>query len=183
MRSASGNGAAGAVSYVVEFGGERCEAVVRDDGIVILDGEPRRVSLARSEEGSRLSLLLDDVPHTLHATPAGRGRWSVDAAGRPIAVRVLDPLEARARDLAGADRGSMGVAPLVAPMPGLVVSVAARPGAVVAPGDALLAVEAMKMENRLSAAAAARVTRVLVAPGDAVAKGQTLVEFEPLESE
>ena len=68
--------------------------------------------------------------------------------------------------------------PLAAPMPGLVVQVAVQEGDDVAAGDTVLIVEAMKMENELRAAATARVTRVRVAPGEAVEKGQLLTEFE-----
>jgi len=40
--------------------------------------------------------------------------------------------------------------------------------------------EAMKMENELKAQAAGVVKRVRVAPGEAVEKGQVLVEFEDI---
>ena len=67
-------------------------------------------------------------------------------------------------------------------MPGLVVRVAAREGDVVQPGTTILIVEAMKMENELRAAAAARVARILVSPGDAVEKAQVLAEFAEVEA-
>ncbi|MYI05880.1 MAG: hypothetical protein F4059_00795 [Gemmatimonadetes bacterium] len=63
-------------------------------------------------------------------------------------------------------------------MPGLVVGTAVQPGDLVEPGAAILIVEAMKMENELRATGVAKVARVLVSPGDAVEKGQVLVEFE-----
>jgi pyruvate carboxylase subunit B len=49
----------------------------------------------------------------------------------------------------------------------------------VSPGSGLVVLEAMKMENELRAPAAAVVRVVRVAPGEAVEKGQVLVEFEP----
>ncbi|MCE2397612.1 MAG: biotin/lipoyl-binding protein [Gemmatimonadetes bacterium] len=63
-------------------------------------------------------------------------------------------------------------------MPGLVVRIEVKEGDEVEEGEALLIVEAMKMENELRATAAARVARVPVRPGQAVEKGQLLVEFE-----
>lgn len=67
---------------------------------------------------------------------------------------------------------------IVAPMPGLVLSVRVEAGTEVEPGDPLLVLEAMKMENELRAERAGRIKAVRVAPGDAVSKQQVLIEFE-----
>jgi biotin carboxyl carrier protein len=64
---------------------------------------------------------------------------------------------------------------IVAPMPGKVLQVAVRAGEHVAAGDTLLILEAMKMETRLTADAAAHVAEVRVAAGDMVNGGQVLV--------
>jgi len=53
-----------------------------------------------------------------------------------------------------------------------------QPGSQVSAGDGLVVLEAMKMENELKARAGGVVKRVRVAPGEAVEKGQVLVEFE-----
>ena len=108
----------------------------------------------------------------------GGGKWGVEMEGRTVAIRVLEAREAEIRRRAAGASGSTGIAPLEAPMPGLVVRVAAREGDVVQPGTAILIVEAMKMENEMRAAAAARIGRILVSEGDAVEKGQVLAEFE-----
>ena len=63
-------------------------------------------------------------------------------------------------------------------MPGLVVRVNVRPGDQVRPGQGLVVMEAMKMENELRAHAGGRVKTVLVAAGMAVEKGTVLVELE-----
>ena len=64
-------------------------------------------------------------------------------------------------------------------MPGLVVRVQVEAGQAVAAGTGMVVLEAMKMENELRAATAGTVRSVRVAPGEAVEKGQVLVEFEP----
>jgi len=63
-------------------------------------------------------------------------------------------------------------------MPGLVVRVHVEPGSSVASGSGVVVLEAMKMENELRAAATGTVRAVRVKPGEAVEKGQVLVEFE-----
>jgi pyruvate carboxylase subunit B len=64
-------------------------------------------------------------------------------------------------------------------MPGKVVNVLVEPGDGVEIGEALVVVEAMKMENELLAKAAGTVRKVLVKPGDAVDRGQLLLSIEP----
>jgi pyruvate carboxylase subunit B len=63
-------------------------------------------------------------------------------------------------------------------MPGLIVRVNVSVGDRVEAGQGLVVMEAMKMENELRAAAAGTVRTVRVRPGEAVEKGQVLVEFE-----
>jgi pyruvate carboxylase subunit B len=48
----------------------------------------------------------------------------------------------------------------------------------VQPGQGVVIVEAMKMENELKAETGGVVSRIHVAPGKAVEKGAVLVEFE-----
>jgi biotin carboxyl carrier protein len=60
----------------------------------------------------------------------------------------------------------------------MVMKVAVEAGQRVAAGAALVVLEAMKMENELRAPTAAVVKGVRVKPGEAVEKGQVLVEFE-----
>ncbi len=65
-----------------------------------------------------------------------------------------------------------------APMPGLVLTVLAEPGQMVAKGDPLLILEAMKMENVIKAASDGQVKSIHVQKGAAVEKGQLLLEME-----
>ena len=66
-------------------------------------------------------------------------------------------------------------------MPGKILQVLVAEGATVETGQALVLLEAMKMENTLSAEGTARVKKVHVAPGELVELGQLLVELEFVE--
>jgi geranyl-CoA carboxylase alpha subunit len=61
---------------------------------------------------------------------------------------------------------------------GRVVEVAAVAGAVVAKGDRLVVLEAMKMEHEIRAARAGRIAQVGTRVGDQVVPGQVLVRYE-----
>ena len=64
-------------------------------------------------------------------------------------------------------------------MPGIVVGVRVQPGDVVAAGQPVAIVEAMKMQNELPARHGGVVLDVLVRAGDAVSAGQPLVRLKP----
>jgi pyruvate carboxylase subunit B len=64
-------------------------------------------------------------------------------------------------------------------MPGLVARVLVEVGQRVEAGTGVVVLEAMKMENELRAGQAGLVRAIPVSPGQAVEKGQLLVEFDP----
>lgn len=64
-----------------------------------------------------------------------------------------------------------------APMPGMVLNILVQEGAEVKKGDALLILEAMKMENILKSPADGKVKAIVVKKGVAVEKNQVLIEF------
>jgi biotin carboxyl carrier protein len=67
------------------------------------------------------------------------------------------------------------------PMPGKILEVRVAEGMTVEAGEALVLLEAMKMENTLTADGTAKVKRIHVAPGELVDLGQILVELEFVE--
>jgi oxaloacetate decarboxylase alpha subunit/pyruvate carboxylase subunit B len=69
---------------------------------------------------------------------------------------------------------SVDGAPLLAPMPGTIVSYEKKVGDVVAEGDTILILEAMKMENALPAPVSGVITSIDFKNGDSVAKGDIL---------
>ncbi|MGB0431495.1 MAG: acetyl-CoA carboxylase biotin carboxyl carrier protein subunit [Bacteroidia bacterium] len=69
-------------------------------------------------------------------------------------------------------------ADLKAPMPGMVLEILVSQGQEIKKGDALLVLEAMKMENVIKASADVVVKNILVSPKQAVEKNQVLITFE-----
>ena len=67
---------------------------------------------------------------------------------------------------------------VVAPMPGIILSIAVKEGDEVGAGDTLLVLEAMKMENEIHAPRAGKVKKIYVKEGAEVRAGSELVEFE-----
>jgi propionyl-CoA carboxylase alpha chain len=98
--------------------------------------------------------------------------------GTAIAALVLSP---RAADMfklmpykAPPDLSKL----LLSPMPGLLVKVAVQRGQKVLAGERLAVIEAMKMENILSATQDAVVKAVKAGVGESLAVDQVIIEFE-----
>ncbi|MEK8048994.1 acetyl-CoA carboxylase biotin carboxylase subunit [Ideonella sp. DXS22W] len=66
---------------------------------------------------------------------------------------------------------------LLSPMPGLLVNVAVKPGQAVQAGERLATIEAMKMENILTAAQDGTVAEVLAAQGESLSVDQPIIKF------
>ncbi|MFP5391484.1 MAG: acetyl/propionyl/methylcrotonyl-CoA carboxylase subunit alpha [Gammaproteobacteria bacterium] len=97
--------------------------------------------------------------------------FHVFAGGAHVALAYSDPLAH-----AGEQEHAGGT--LSAPMPGKVVAVLASKGQQVKKGDALVIMEAMKMEHTIAAPADGQVEDVLYQVGDQVADGAPLLAFE-----
>ena len=64
-------------------------------------------------------------------------------------------------------------------MPGIVIDVRVKPGDVVEAGQGILILEAMKMQNELTATQAGVVEEIFVKAGDTVAANQALAKINP----
>lgn len=164
------------MKYFVTLGGRELEVEVDGDHVVV-NGERLPASLTSIPGSPVRQLLLAGRSYAMPIEPAGSGRWRLSVHGEQHEADVVDERTRHIRSLTGDTRKAAGAGTLKAPMPGLVVRVQVEPGQEVAAGMPVIVLEAMKMENQLKAAAAARVAAVRVQAGQAVEKGQVLLEF------
>jgi pyruvate carboxylase subunit B len=165
------------MKYFVDLGGRQITVEVDGDRVAV-DAVPCQASL-RTVPGTPLRLLtVDGRQRALAVLPSGKGRWGLGWGGEQCEAEVVDERTRHIRSLAAGSERPATEGLLRAPMPGLVVRLEVEPGQTVAPGGGVLVLEAMKMENELRSPAGGRVRAVLVRAGQAVEKGQTLVEFE-----
>ena len=100
-------------------------------------------------------------------------RGFLEIHGRPYIVGVRDERSRALASLAGGAHVA-GDATIRAPMPGLVASVLAAEGAAVERGQTVVVLEAMKMENDLTAPRAGIVKAVHVTKGQTVGQNDVL---------
>ncbi len=165
------------MEYRYEVGGAVVSVRVERTGAgydVTVDGQTYAVRVPWQRPGGLL-LEVDGQPQQWAQVAAqGAQRWvalpGAEAAG-PFELAV--PVAARRRHGAAAGLGA-----LTAQMPGVVRQVLVAAGEAVARGQALVVLEAMKMEIRVTAPSAGVVRRVAVSVGQAVERGQTLIDVE-----
>ena len=166
------------MKYVVRVGDTDVE-VVLDGGRVEANGMSTDAQVTELEGTPVRMVRIGTEVHRVGARRgATRGRYTLWLDGFRYEVEALDERARAIRELAGAASGPTGPAPLIAPMPGMIVRVAVQVGDAVQAGQGLVVMEAMKMENELRATAAGTVKAVLAQPGTAVEKGALLLELE-----
>jgi biotin carboxyl carrier protein len=125
-----------------------------------------------------IARLVDDHRAISVVVEGGGTEWYVTLRGRRIPVSVRSRREQLLAEAAMASAASGAPVELKASLPGLIAAVEIVEGSEVAAGDALLIIEAMKMQNEVRAPRAGRVTSLLVKSGQAVATGQVLLRLE-----
>jgi biotin carboxyl carrier protein len=165
------------VKYVVSIGAQEIEVEVDGDRVT-LRGKTYSATLSNVPGTPLRQLVVDGRQTEVSMDAAGQGKWSVGLRGERWECEVVDERTRHIRSLTGGGGQQRGTPPLKAPMPGLVVRVLAEPGQQIRAGSGVVVLEAMKMENELRVSAASVVKTVRVKPGEAVEKGQVLVDFE-----
>ncbi len=97
--------------------------------------------------------------------------------GHPYTVQLKDRFDRLLEQMGMSGAASAKVNDIKAPMPGLIVGINVQPGDVVKKGDAVLILEAMKMENLIKAPGEGTIRAIRIAKGDRVEKNQVLIEF------
>ena len=98
--------------------------------------------------------------------------------GQKQIVQVQDQFDALLKQLGMDKMVSNKINEVKAPMPGLVLRILVTEGQAVQKGDALLVLEAMKMENIIKAAGEGVVKTIKVEPKLAVDKNQVMLVME-----
>ena len=127
-----------------------------------INGKRYAVSVERDPVSHDLDITIDGKTHRVEIEEE---ETASAAAPRPSAARKPSPKPVSAGGK------------ILAPLPGMVLSVEVAPGDAARAGDTLLVLEAMKMENVISADSDCTVQAVHVQKGDKVEASQLLMEI------
>ena len=149
-----------------------------EGGRLWVEQEGRRLEadFRRLPDGEVYSLLIDGRSYEVGVNPAGQ-TLEVTVGGTMLAVDVRHPLEKLLQSIEHPGASTSGET-VQAPMPGLVVAVRVATGDTVAAGQAVAVVEAMKMQNELTATVGGVVETIFVSERQTVESGAKLVRLK-----
>ena len=153
----------GPASYSVKVEGRSYNVVVEGDKVRVGD----KTYDVSADEGGRPAAA-PSSPAPSAAAPGEASAAPVESTEPPAA-----PTAPAAPEIAG------DTVPVESHMPGKVVRIVAEPGSVVSDGDAVVMIEAMKMEVPVPSPVSGTVVSVAVSAGDQVAESQVLAAVRP----
>ena len=131
-------------------------------------------------ENTKFHVLKDSKPYKVEITSADfiAKKYTVKVNNNIYEVAISNELDQLISSM-GIERGKTKVVNAIkAPMPGLILEISVEVGQTVKENDPLLILEAMKMENSFLSPRDGVIKSIAVIKGNAVDKGQLLIEFE-----
>ena len=143
---------------------------------ITLDGQTFDVLLLSDPQQEQVQVEVDGVAFTVEVKDLSVGREPAVETATPIApsASVKTPTP---RPSPGTQAAPTAANSVSAPLPGVIKSVSVRPGQQVSPGDKLLVIEAMKMDNIIRASRAGTVETIHISEGHQVAYGERLLDY------
>ncbi len=130
-----------------------------------------------AQHAGRIDFKLNDTLHAAYVSETEEGAFIITQAGFNFQLQRND-LPTKKRLVGGPELDTGSDNTIVSPMPGKVIALHVQEGARVKRGDMLLVVEAMKMENALTAPRDGVVQEVRVALDDRIERNVPLILLE-----
>lgn len=131
-------------------------------------------------DDSLFNVLYDQQSFTIEVIPAksGKKQFAIKVNGNPYSIKIEDHYDQTIQQMGLLSSTSQKINEVKAPMPGLILEIKVKPGQEIKKDDQLLVLSAMKMENIILAAGDGVVRSIHAKEGDAVDKGQVIIEME-----
>ncbi len=129
---------------------------------------------------SKFHILQDNISYKAEITEANFNNktYQVKVNNNTYNVAIFNELDSLIKEMGFEIGTAKKVNEIKAPMPGLILEINVKVGQEVKEDDALLILEAMKMENVLSSPRDGIIKSISVSKNDTVDKGELLIEFE-----
>lgn len=104
--------------------------------------------------------------------------FTIKVNGSKYEIAVKDRMDELLKEMGMEGMAEQKITDIKAPMPGLVLDILIEPGQTVTKGEAVLILEAMKMENSIKSPTDGVIKSIGINKGNAVEKNEILVTFE-----
>jgi biotin carboxyl carrier protein len=164
--------------YLIKVNGKSLEVTKNEKGYTV-DGKPLECDISVIQK-YRFSILINNQSYIAEIL-------NIDTKSKTCTVRVnqnmyeieiADKYDQLLHQLGFDATSESKINHISAPMPGMVLNLLVEPGQEINKGDPVIVLEAMKMENVLKSHGDGLIKQIKVSTGQAVEKGQILIELE-----
>ena len=143
-----------------------------------LDGNEKEIDIIEIKDGI-FHIIKDNKSYNAEVLKANKEEKSfvIRVNGNKYTVQLKDKYDDLLKELGMEMGSSTKVKDLKAPMPGLVVDVRVKKGDEVKKGDALVVLQAMKMENIIKCPTEGSIKKIHITKGNAIEKNQIMISF------
>ena len=142
-----------------------------------INGHKKDIKIFEDEDGFTF-LEFKNKKYLAEITDKTQNKYTVLLNGVSYSFTIESPISYRRRKYLEKYKKANKIEVVVAPMPGKIVELLVEEGAQVKEGEAILILEAMKMQNEIIAQVSGKIKKINVKAGDSVTKDDMLMEIE-----
>jgi len=157
--------------------GKKYKFLFKDNGEVDLNGKHVELSLEESSDGF-LYAVFGNYRYPVEVSNKNQNKYQVIINNVSYDFSIETPISFRRKKFLQKKHKDVKSAQLIAPMPGKIVDILFEEGAEINSGDAIVILEAMKMQNEIAVDFSGKIKKIMVKAGDNVMKDDVLIEFE-----
>ncbi|MEM8896296.1 MAG: acetyl-CoA carboxylase biotin carboxyl carrier protein subunit, partial [Bacteroidota bacterium] len=157
--------------YKIIFDEDNSLSTESKDGTININGVKQLWDIS-PRGGGRFQIIKNDNVYNAEIVTSDESSkaLTIKLNGKLINLEIKDSMDLLLEKLGIEHHTDSAVKDVKAPMPGLIIDVSIEQGQTVKKGDALLILEAMKMENVIKSPADGEITKVHINKGDSVEK-------------
>jgi len=142
-----------------------------------INGHKQDIKIFEDEEGFTV-IEFRNKKYLAEIIEKNQNKYTVLLNGLGYTFTIESPISYRRRKYLEKFKQTSKIEVIAAPMPGKIVELLVEENTKVKEGEAILILEAMKMQNEIIAVVAGKIKKINVKAGDSVAKDEVLMEIE-----
>jgi glutaconyl-CoA/methylmalonyl-CoA decarboxylase subunit gamma len=142
-----------------------------------INGHKKDIKIFENEEGFTF-IEFNNKKYLAEITDKTQNKYTVLLNGVSYSFTIESPISYRRRKYLQKYKQANKIEVVTAPMPGKILELLVEVSSHVKEGEAILILEAMKMQNEIIAQVAGKIKKINVKPGDTVTKDDALMEIE-----
>jgi glutaconyl-CoA/methylmalonyl-CoA decarboxylase subunit gamma len=164
--------------YIAVTPGEN-KYVVRDpfSEELRINGHKKEIKIFENEEGFTF-IEFNNKKYLAEITDKSQNKYTVLLNGVSYSFTIESPISYRRRKYLEKYKQHNKIEIVTAPMPGKIIELLVEESSHVKEGEAILILEAMKMQNEIIAQVTGKIKKISVKAGDSVTKDDVLMEIE-----